>query len=106
MGFFKYSGERISISDKALCILVLFTFRFFFFCTANRSSEAPPPRTVYYSLCLKSDDSNPITPKDIDSWKTLLKVPNIRNYKPVFEATSFPGSLFSALFVVDKGGKD
>ena len=71
------------------------------FCTANRSSEAPPLRAVYYSLCLKSDDSNPITPKDIDSWKTLLKV-----YKPVFEATSFPGSLFSALFVVDKGGKE
>ena len=44
------------------------------------------PRQEQCIIHTSEDDSNLVTPKDIDSWKTLLKAADIRNYKPVLEA--------------------
>ena len=44
------------------------------------------PRQEQCIIHISEDDSNLVTPKDIDSWKTLLKAADIRNYKPVLEA--------------------
>ena len=43
------------------------------------------PRQEKCIIHMSEDDGNLVTPKDIDSWKTLLKAADIRNYKPVLE---------------------
>lgn len=51
------------------------------FRNAKRSPKAPHQEQCI--IHISEDESNLITPKDIDSWQTLLKTADIRNYKPV-----------------------
>lgn len=53
---------------------------------AEKSGGPQPKRPKMDCLIhCPDDDSNLLAPTDIDSWKTLLKVADIRGHRPILE---------------------